>query len=320
MTILEVQHIMQSDAAHARLRHDAEYAHGAAFTGGKYMPIEEATIPLLDMGFRNADAAYDVVSVSRGMFFRLDDHLDRMERSCERFRLTSPHTRVATVKILTELVTLAGLRDSYVWWAVTRGVARPGAPARSPGDFRNMFYAFAIPYRFIADDAMRAKGLRLHVSKQYIRIPSEAVDARAKNFHWMDLRQSLFEASEAGQDISVLCDANGCLTESPGCNIFVVKGRQLLTPAKHCLEGITRRTVLELAGELGLSTMVGEVRVDDLLSADEAFVTSTAGGVMPISHVNDSMLAAGAAPGPLTAQLHDLYWRKRWDGWYGTPV
>jgi branched-chain amino acid aminotransferase len=320
MKILPAQYIMQNDAAHARLPHAEEYAQGAAFSNERYSPIESAVVPLLDMGFRNADAAYDVVSVSRGMFFRLDDHLDRMERSCARFRLTSPYTRTETIRMLTDLLRLSGLKDAYVWWAVTRGVARPGAPARSPADFKNMFYAFVIPYRFIADDAARARGLRLHVSEQYIRIPTEAVDARAKNFHWMDLRQSLFEAFDAGQDISVLCDTNQCLTEAPGCNIFVVKNKRLLTPAKHCLEGITRRTVLELAAECGLSTLVGDVPVDELLTADEAFVTSTAGGIMPISHVNGKLLGAGPAPGLITAQLHDLYWAKRWDGWHGTAV
>lgn len=320
MKILPAQRIMQDDPAHARLPHAEEFAQGAAFSNGTYTPIEKATVPLLDMGFRNSDAAYDVVSVSRGQFFRLDDHLERMERSCARFRLTSPYSRTETVEILTNLLRQAGLRDAYVWWGVTRGVARPGVPARSPADYRNMFYAFAIPYRFIADDAARARGLRLKVSEQYIRIPSEAVDARAKNFHWMDLRQSLFEAFEAGHDVSVLCDTNGFLTEAPGCNIFVVKGKRLLTPAKHCLEGITRKTVLELAAEIDLSTFVGDIPVGELLSADEVFLTSTAGGVMPVSHVNGNLIGSAAEPGAFTAQLHDLYWVKRWSGWCGTPV
>jgi branched-chain amino acid aminotransferase len=77
--------------------------------------------------------------------------------------------------------------------------------------------------------------------------------------------------------------------------------------------------VLELAEEIGLTATVGDVRADDLRNADEAFVTSTAGGVMPVTRVDGRFFGDGT-PGPLTTRLHNLYWEKRWAGWHGTPV
>ena len=77
---------------------------------------------------------------------------------------------------------------------------------------------------------------------------------------------------------------------------------------------------LELAAELGLETHVENVSADQLRQADEAFMTSTAGGIMPINSVDDVVLGGVEGPGPITAKLHDLYWEKRWDGWLGTPV
>jgi len=179
---------------------------------------------------------------------------------------------------------------------------------------------FVVPYVFISDDEQRTRGTDLLVSKQYIRIPPEAVDPTAKNFHWMDLKLSLFEAKAANKEWSVLCDANGYLTEAPGSNIFLIKDGALYTPDSGCLEGITRKTTLELAKEIGMPIHVERVHVEQLRNADEAFLTSTAGGIMPINTVDDSVLGGKAGPGELTTQLHNLYWTKRWDGWLGTAV
>ena len=87
-----------------------------------------------------------------------------------------------------------------------------------------------------------------------------------------------------------------------------------------CLEGITRKTTLELSAELGLPAHVEKVTADQLRDADEAFITSTAGGIMPINSVDDIVFGGTGGPGPLTATLHNLYWEKRWDGWLATPV
>jgi branched-chain amino acid aminotransferase len=136
----------------------------------------------------------------------------------------------------------------------------------------------------------------------------------------MDLKLSLFEAKAANKEWSVLCDANGYLTEAPGSNIFLIKDGALYTPDSGCLEGITRKTTLELAKEIGMPIHVERVHVEQLLNADEAFLTSTAGGIMPINSVDDTVLGGKAGPGELTTRLHNLYWTKRWDGWLGTAV
>jgi branched-chain amino acid aminotransferase len=158
------------------------------------------------------------------------------------------------------------------------------------------------------------------ISPTYVRIPTESVDSTAKNFHWMDLRQSLFEAGAMGHEISALCDSQQNLAEAPGSNIFVVKAGKLLTPSRHCLEGMTRQSVLDLAVEIGVPVHVGAVHADVLRTADEAFVTSTAGGIIPITRVDGRSLGVNGTAGEITRRLHNLYWEKRWEGWHATPV
>lgn len=320
MALVQAEKIMATDPAHARSEHAPEYDHGSAFIHGNYCSIDQAAIPIVDCGFIHADAAYDVVSASRGYIFRLRDHLDRFEQSCAKFRLRNPYSQEETGQILTNLVALAGTRDAYIWWCVTRGAMPDGAERGNPDAYDNMFYAFVIPYLYIAGDAVRNRGMDLAVSKQYIRIPADAVDPTAKNFHWMDMKLALFEAHDQGRDSAVLCDAEGYLTESPGANVFLARDGVLYTPDSGCLEGITRRTVLELAAELGIATRVEKVHRDQLLAADEAFICSTAGGIMPANSIDGIVLGGVEGPGELTTKLHNRYWEKRWDGWLGTQV
>jgi branched-chain amino acid aminotransferase len=320
MSIIQAQHIMLNDPAHVRVAYEPKYSHGSAFINGTYVDLDNAAIPMSDLGFTQADACYDVVSVSKGYFFRLEDHLERFESACAKFQLTNPYTKKQTTEILTNLVKQAGAKEAYVWWAVTRGFMPDGGDRINPKAYENRFYAFVVPYVFISNDEQRARGIDLLVSKQFIRIPPKAVDPTAKNFHWMDLKLSLFEANTANKEWSVLCDASGYLTEAPGSNIFLIKDGALYTPDSGCLEGITRKTTLDLAKEIGMPIHVERVHVEQLLNADEAFLTSTAGGIMPINTVDDTVLGGKAGPGELTTQLHNLYWTKRWDGWLGTAV
>ena len=85
------------------------------------------------------------------------------------------------------------------------------------------------------------------------------------------------------------------------------------------LEGITRRTIGDLADEIGTPVETGDYRPEALLEADEAFICSTAGGVMPVVRVDDRIFANGK-PGAVSTELRNLYWRKREAGWLGTPV
>ena len=319
--ILQVGTLSASHPAHRRAPHDPAFAAGAGFVINEIKPLAQARVPLTDLGFMRADAVYDVVTTSRGQFFRLDAHQTRFARSCERMRLENPYGRAREAEILNDLVAATGLRDAYVWWGVTRG-ANPALAADrlDARRFENRFYAFAIPYVWIKGDKERTGGITLFVSQDFIRIPPDAVDPRAKNFCSLDLAMSLFEAGDHGAGWSVLTDGQGALMEAPGCNIFVVRNGRVATPDLGCLEGITRQAVIELAHESGLTVERRRVAVAELAQADEVFLTSSAGGILPVSHISGVPRARGTGAGPVTTHLHNLYWEKRWAGWDATPV
>jgi branched-chain amino acid aminotransferase len=292
-------------------------AEGVAFVDGCYLAADEARISIFDAGFTRGDAVYDTVSVWKGLFFRLDDHLARFARSCAAARLACPHPPEDLRRILGGCVHRAGLQDAYVQMIVTRGTF-PSLTRRDPRLCQNKLIAFAVPYIWIASPERQEAGLHLAIADNR-RTPAEAIDPRVKNFNWMDLQRGLFEALDRGADTAVLCTPSGQLAEGPGFNLFVVTGGAVLTPGANVLEGITRRTVFDLAAELGVAAREADLTPDALRGADEAFLSSTAGGIMPVGRVDGQPLGSGK-PGPLTTRLRTLYWHKREAGWLGTPV
>ena len=321
MEIIRVAEIMASHPDHERGPHAEEYAAGSAFVTDHFCPVIEASVPLVDCGFMHADAVYDVVSVSRGSFFRLEQHQARFDRACQAIRVRNPFDREREAEILHELVARTGLRDAYVWWTVTRGMAPMGRSEMvDASKFQNRFYAFVVPFIFIADDEQRSRGVDLIVSRERIRISPRAVDPTAKNFCWLDMQMGLLEAGDRGAEWAVLTDEAGVITEAAGANVFAVVDGVVVTPDAGCLEGITRQSVFDLCSELGLPVKATRLHADELRAADEVFMTTTAGSVMPVRSVDGSLVGGRNGPGEASVRLHNLYWEKRWAGWDATPV
>lgn len=292
-------------------------ADGIVFMDGEYLPAAEARISIFDVGFTRGDAVYDTTSVWKGRFFRLDDHVSRFLRSCAGMRLACPYPPAQLKGILAGCVHRAGLESAYVQMIVTRGRFADLAD-RDPRLCKNTFIAYAIPYVWIFSPARQEKGIHVRIAGTR-RTPAEAIDPRVKNFNWMDLERGLFEALEQGADTAVLCTPAGQLSEGPGFNLWLVRDGLLLTPRTNVLEGITRRTVFDLAAEVGVPAREADLGPDDLRGADEAFLSSTAGGIMPVARVDGRPLGTGTA-GPLSLRLRALYWAKREAGWLGTAV
>lgn len=282
---------------------------GIAYMDGAFMPMAEARISVLDWGFLRSDATYDVVHVWKGRFFRLDQHIARFMHSIDRLHLTLPVSADELRHILAECVSRAGHQDAYVEMILTRGVSPTFS--RDPRDAINNLICFAIPFGWILKPEQREAGLNVVLS-DINRIPPNSVDPRVKNYHWLDFVMALYDAYERGGDNVILQDINGNLTEGPGFNIFIVRDCKLATPASGVLEGITRQTTLEIARILGLAVETRSVSSLELRNADEAFATSTAGGIMPITRVDSKALGSGTA-GPITRRMIDTYWEKHVD-------
>lgn len=297
---------------------DEVAAAGIGYVEGEYMPVNQARVSIRENGFSCGDCTYDVAAVWDGAFFRLDDHLDRIFRGCAELMLEPPVSREEMREVMFEMVRRSGLRRAYVQVLVTRGVPAAGKQ-RDPRLLTPAFYGYTLPYLWILAEDKLETGLDLVIARDVIRIPSNAVDPTVKNFQQGDFIRGQFEAYDRGGNFCLLTDGNGLMTEGAGFNIFALNDGALHTPANGCLLGITRKVALEIAAEMGIPTVVGEIPVEVFEQADELFATSTAGGIIPAATL-DGRPVSGGHEGPVTRRIRDRYWELHYDPAHTTPV
>lgn len=186
-------------------------------------------------------------------------------------------------------------------------VASRGVPlipgTRDPRQCGSHWFAWCVPYVQVLKpetdaSAWIAKGVR--------RTPSTSFDPRIKNYQWGDFTFGLLEAKQHGYETVILLDHEGThVTEGPGFNVFSVRrDGSVVTPDVGMLEGVTRRTVLEICAELGRSVDVRPLPLDEVLDGAELFISSSAGGVMPLTRLDDAVFA----PGEVTCAIRQRYW------------
>ncbi len=280
---------------------------GAAWMNGTVIPISQATIPVNDWGLVHSDITYDVVPVIDGAFFRFDEYLARFLSSMEDLHLDPGMSKRDIQAALHQMVSESNLRDSYVAMVCSRGKPKI-AGSRDPRDCENHFFAWCVPYVHIIKPEIVEKGATAWIAQNAYRIPENSVNPRVKNYHWGDFTQGIFEAKDKNYETVILLDYDGNVTEGPGFNVFAVKNKVLITPDRGVLAGVSRKTVLEMAEHLGINTSVRSLSVEELLEADEVFLSSSGGGVIPIISVNETIFGNGAS-GPISVQLNETYWK-----------
>lgn len=292
-------------------------ARGIAYVEGKLVPLHEARIPLLDQGFVRGDLTYDVPAVWDGRFFRLDDHLDRLEASCQKMRLRLPLSKPAIRKLLIEMVRRTGIRDVFVELIVTRGLQRisirPSDPSAEELQSRNHLYMWVMPYVWLMDPPVQESGRGTAVVTRTVRrTPPGAFDPTIKNLQWGDLNAGIMEARDRGAQYPLLTDGDGNLTEGAGYNVCIIHAAVLSTPDRGVLEGVTRNAVMEIARKAGLEVRLEVVPIASVYRADEIFVCSTAGGIMPITRLDGRVVGDGKV-GKWTGRIWDAYWESHYD-------
>ena len=280
---------------------------GAAWMNGHVLPISQATIPVNDWGLVHSDITYDVVPVINGAFFRFEEYLSRFFSSMESLYLDPGMNKSEVQKALHQMVSQSGLRDSYVAMVCSRG--RPKIPgSRDPRDCENHFFAWCVPYVHVIKPEIIDQGATAWISQNVYRIPEESVNPRVKNYHWGDFTQGIFEAKDNKYETVILLDFDGNVTEGPGFNVFAIKDGVLITPDRGVLAGVSRKTILEIADHLGIRAVIRPLSVDELLAADEVFLSSSGGGVIPIVRVNETIYGNGVK-GPISVRLNETYWQ-----------
>ncbi|MBM3944120.1 MAG: hypothetical protein FJ317_01335 [SAR202 cluster bacterium] len=274
-----------------------------AYFKGEWIPSDEMKIDRQDRGFRTADVVFDAMRTYNGGLFKLGHHIDRLYRSLQYARIDSGLTREEMSAIVEETVERNRGRlkedgDFQLYMFVTRG---KGMWANIAGPATVGVEAYQVPFHryapFIDNGAHGAVAKTRSYSHQ-------SVDPKIKHQARMNFNLAELEAKDIDPDaFPVLLDMEGNLTEGTINSMFVVTNGVIRTPTDdNILQSVSRSVVMDLAERLGIPLVEEQLQPYDLYTADEAFLSFTGPGVLPMTVVDRQDIADGK-PGPITTQL-----------------
>jgi len=270
---------------------------------GRPVPADEARVPVFDRGFLYGDSVYEVTRAFDGVAFALDAHLDRLERSAAGLLMKTP-PRAEIERAVNETLAASELEDAYVRIVVTRGA---GEIALDPAaaDETRLIVIVRAPKQPPPEAYRDGVEVAIVGRTRYAPgVPTSTVDPQVKSGNYLGSVMAVAEARKRGAYEAILCDNVGRITEGSSSNFFVVHGGRVATPSLSTglLEGITRKQVFRVLADAGLHFAEQALWPTDLASADEAFLTSSVRGVVPIVRVDGNALGDGK-PGPITKRV-----------------
>jgi branched-chain amino acid aminotransferase len=284
------------------------------YFNGKYVPESEVRVPFRDTSWVYGDGAFDMTRTFGHKIFRLAEHIERFYRSLRYLRIDPGLSPAEMIAISEEVFErnrhLLGPNDDY-WLGqrVSRGIKKVEGDNWDHYGPTVIVECMPLPLR------QRAKlfrdGIKV-VTPSQRRIAPDMLSPRAKTHNYLNLIVASREVEALDPEAwAVLLDANGNLAEGLGSNIFLVRDGTLLTPREqYVLPGVSRRTVMELAGEAGIEVVEADLDLYDAYNADEAFLTSTSLCICPVRSVNGNRIGPeGRVWGPTTRRLADAYIR-----------
>jgi branched-chain amino acid aminotransferase len=274
------------------------------YLNGQFVAQSKAAVSVFDHGLLYGDGVFEGIRSYDGLIFKLREHIDRLFESAHTIMLRIPMTRAELIDVVKASVRINKLRDAYIRLVVTRGEGDLGLDPRK----------CARPTVFVIADKIELypkklyeEGLALITVATQRNVP-EALNPQIKSLNYLNNILAKIEAITAGFEEAIMLSHSGYVTECTGENIFLVKGRQLLTPPPYIgvLRGITRQTVMDLAAARRLDVREELLTRHDLFNANEVFLTGTAAEIVPVVKIDGRVIGAGK-PGPVTKKLQQAF-------------
>lgn len=274
---------------------------GYIWHNGKTLPWKEAKVHILNHGLHYASSVFEGIRAYNGKPFRLNDHNTRLLRSAAILGMHVPYDAAQIDAVCMEMLKANNLTDAYIRPVIWRG-SEMMAIAASPAPAHIAVACWHWGKYFSPE--LLEKGISLKLSKWRKPAPDTApTESKAAGLYMIGtLAKS--EAMEAGYTDALMLDYRGLVAESTGANLFMVKGGKIRTPIADCfLNGLTRQTVIDLARKAGYELEETRITLEELLDADEVFLTGTAAEVTPVGKINDRSYTVG----PVTKSIYDAY-------------
>jgi len=274
------------------------------YLNGKFVDQSEATVSVFDHGLLYGDGVFEGIRSYGGLVFKLREHIDRLFESAHTIMLKVPMTREELIEVIRQSLRVNKLRDAYIRVVVTRGEGDLGLDPRKCS--RPTVFVIADKIE-LYPKSLYERGLELITVATQRNVP-EALNPQIKSLNYLNNILAKIEAITAGFEEAIMLSSSGYVTECTGENLFIIKGRSLLTPPPYIgvLRGITRQSVMDLAAGLRLEVREELLTRHDLFNADECFLTGTAAEIVPVVKIDGRAIGAGV-PGPSTQRLQKAF-------------
>lgn len=285
------------------------------YMNGKLVPDRMAKVSVFDHGLLYGDGVFEGIRSYGGRVFMLDEHVERLYRSAKAIDLQIPMTPEGVARAVVRTCKANKVMNGYIRLVVTRGVGTLGLNPYTCTTPQVIVIAGSIT---LYPKKLYDEGLSI-VTVGTMRNHTEAINPQIKSLNYLNNILAKIEAINAGCMEAIMLNPQGFVAEATGDNIFVVRGKTLITPPPWCgtLAGITRNVVMKLAAEEGLEVVEDVLTRYDLYTADEVFLTGSAAEVIPVVNIDRRRIGAGV-PGPVMRRLAASF--RRFAGTTGTPI
>jgi branched-chain amino acid aminotransferase len=274
------------------------------YVNGALKPRSEATVSVYDSGFMLGDGMWEGMRLYNGTWAFFDAHMDRLFDSCMAVSLDIGMDRQGVLDALTMTAEANGMTtDVHCRLMVTRGVK--AKPFQHPSLSRWGPTIVIIMEHSRPADALLSRGIRLATVPQVRGLPTSQ-DPKFNSHSKLNCIIACLQAEQAGADEALMLDPHGFVNTTNACNFFIVrKGAVWTSTGDYCMNGVTRRNVIDLCRENGIPVFERNFSLYEAYGADEAFLTGTFGAQTPVSRIDGKPIGSGERP--VTTRIRKLY-------------
>ena len=270
------------------------------YINGEYLPESQAKISVYDHGVLFSDGVFEGIRIYEEKIFKFDEHIDRLYCAAKAIKLDIPINKNEMKQVVQETCKRNNMANGYIRLVVTRGIGDLGI---DPDKCPNPTIFCIVAQLKLYSNEMYENGLSIITASQR-RNKSTIVDPQIKSLSYLNNILAKIEANRSGAAEAVMLNEDGIVTECTVSNIFMIKDEVLYTPPTYvgALDGITRRTVISLAKEMGIEVQEREFTLFNLYNADECFLTGTGAEIIAVKEVDERVIGEGRM-GDMTRRL-----------------
>jgi branched-chain amino acid aminotransferase len=276
------------------------------YINGEFLPADEAKVSVLDRGYLYGDGIFETLRAYNGKVFKIDEHLNRLFLSAKAILINIPLKKSEIKRVIYETLQRNKLKDAYIRLSVSRGPGEIGIDIKGVG---HPTLVIIVKPAKVYPSQFYQKGVKVFTATTRRLLP-ETLSPKIKSLNFLSNILARMEAKRNDLFEALMLNENGFVTEGTISNVFMVTEEDILItpPSYNILEGITRKTVIELAKRLKIKFQEKNIARIDLYLSKEAFLTFTSAGILPICEV-DRRKIGNIVPGKITSLLMAEYKR-----------